>query len=252
MPHQPMTKTSLLLLTSIALWLCMACSGRESGESEESEIAQNPEMEENHYNEPRKLDYLALGDSYTIGEGVPEELRWPNQLAERLSEFDIDLSPVDIIATTGWTTRQLLDGIEAADPERHGLVSLLIGVNNQYRKQPFELYEREFGELLGIAIELAGGKQNVFVVSIPDYGVTPFGSGDPEGIGKEIDRYNTHARKTCEEQGIPFVDITGISRELGDSPGALAADRLHPSGSQYTRWTEAILPVALELIRNRP
>ena len=252
MPNHPMTRTSLFLLTSFALWLCIACSGRESGESEEGEIAQTPEMEENQNNETRKLDYLALGDSYTIGEGVPEELRWPNQLAERLGAYDIDLGPVDIIATTGWTTRELLNGIEAADPGRHGLVSLLIGVNNQYRKQPFEIYEREFVELLRIATGLAGGEQNVFVVSIPDYGVTPFGSGDPEGIGREIDRYNAYARKICEEQGIPFVDITGISRELGDSTGALARDRLHPSGSQYTRWTEAILPVALELIRNRP
>ena len=247
-----MTKTNRVLLTSLALWLCIACSERELAAAEEREITQIPGMEENHNNEPKTLDYLALGDSYTIGEGVPEALRWPNQLAERLRAFDIDLTVVDIIATTGWTTRELLDGIEAADPERHGLVSLLIGVNNQYRKLPFELYEKEFLELLELSVELAGGKENVFVVSIPDYGVTPFGSGDPEGIGKEIDRYNSYARNTCVKQGIPFIDITGISRELGESPGALAPDNLHPSGSQYTRWTEAILPVALELVRNRP
>lgn len=247
-----MTKTTLVLMTSLVLWHCIACSGREPGESEENDIAQTPRMEEDQNNDINTIDYLALGDSYTIGEGVAEEQRWPNQLAERLRSFDLDVSPVDIIATTGWTTRDLLNGIEASEPKRHGLVSLLIGVNNQYQKLPFEFYEREFDQLLDIAVELAGGKQNVFVVSIPDYGVTPFGSGDPKGIGKEIDRYNAQARKTCEEQGIPFVDITGISRELGDSPGALAQDRLHPSGSQYTRWTEAILPVALEVIRNRP
>ena len=128
-------------------------------------------------------------------------------------------------------------------------MSLLIGVNNQYQKLPFELYETEFVALLDIAVELAGGKENVFVVSIPDYGVTPFGSGDPEGIGKEIDRYNAYAKKKCEELDIPFVDITGISRDLGDAPGSLAADRLHPSGSQYTQWTENIFPVALDLIK---
>ena len=103
--------------------------------------------------------------------------------------------------------------------------------------------------LLDIAIDLAGGKENVFVVSIPDYGVTPFGSGDSEGIGKDIDRYNAYAKKKCEELEIPFIDITGISRDMGDAPGALAPDRLHPSGSQYTEWTENIFPVVMDLIK---
>ena len=206
-------------------------------------------MEENQVPRLENLQYLALGDSYTIGEGVAEELRWPNQLAEKLAGVNIEVTKVEIIAKTGWTTRDLLNGIEARSPGKHDLVSLLIGVNNQYQKKPFEQFENEFGILLDQAIELAGSKDKVFVVSIPDYGVTPFGSGDPEGIGKEIDRYNGHASETCESMDIAYIDITGISRELGASEGALASDRLHPSGAQYTRWTEAILPVVIDLLR---
>ncbi len=206
-------------------------------------------MQENEAPRLENLEYLALGDSYTIGEGVAEELRWPNQLAEKLAGVNIEVAKVEIIAKTGWTTRDLLDGIEARSPGKHDLVSLLIGVNNQYQKRPFEQFEKEFGTLLGHAIELAGSKDRVFVVSIPDYGVTPFGSGNPEGIGKEIDRYNGHISETCESMGIPFIDITGISRELGANEGALVADRLHPSGTQYTRWTDAILPVVIDLLR---
>jgi len=207
-------------------------------------------MVENKATELKNLKYLALGDSYTIGEGVAEELRWPNQLAKKLEGVTIEIKKVEIIAKTGWTTRDLLNGIEARAPEKHDLVSLLIGVNNQYQKRPFEQFENEFSMLLNQAIDLVGDKDNVFVVSIPDYGVTPFGSGDPEGIGKEIDKYNGYIAATCESMGIPFIDITGISRELGANEGALVADRLHPSGTQYTRWTEAILPVVINLLRN--
>ena len=229
--------------------LLVSCSKNES-ESNDSATSQNQStMDENEVPRLQNLEYLALGDSYTIGEGVSEELRWPNQLARELTGVNIEIEKVEIIAKTGWTTRDLLNGIEASAPGKHDLVSLLIGVNNQYQKRPIEQFENEFGILLSRAIELAGGKDKVFVVSIPDYGVTPFGSGNPEGIGKEIDRYNAHISATCESMRIPFVDITGISRELGAGEGALVADRLHPSGAQYTRWTEAILPVVIDLLR---
>lgn len=242
-------KCMKLLFLSILAVVFSQCSNNGQ-ESDQSRIDnQENTMEEIQSDQPGPIRYLALGDSYTIGQSVPEELRWPNQLAEKLREAQYEIPEVNIIATTGWTTRDLLNGIEAQTPDKHDLVSLLIGVNNQYQKLPFERYETEFVELLDIAIELAGGKENVFVVSIPDYGVTPFGSGDPAGIGKEIDRYNAYAMKKCGELDIPFVDITGISRELGDTEGSLAADRLHPSGSQYTRWTQAILPVVIDLIK---
>ena len=244
-----MKSITILFLTGLTL-LFGSCS-KNGSDSEESATTQNQmTMEENEVIRLENLDYLALGDSYTIGEGVDEEMRWPNQLAARLETVNVGIKKVEIIARTGWTTRNLLDGIEARNPEKNDLVSLLIGVNNQYQKLPFSKFEDEFGILWQKAIELAGTKERVFVVSIPDYGVTPFGSGDPEGIGKEIDRYNGHIKEVCEAEGIPFVDITGISRELGAADGALAADRLHPSGGQYTAWTEAILPVVIDLLRN--
>ncbi len=234
-------------LSCLAL-LLLSCSKNEP-ESDESLTSQNQSTMEENLPILENLHYLALGDSYTIGEGVDEQLRWPNQLADKLAGVGIEVEKVEIIARTGWTTRDLLNGIETRAPGKQDLVSLLIGVNNQYQKKPFEKFENEFGILLDQAIELAGGKDKVFVVSIPDYGVTPFGSGNPDGIGKEIDKYNGHILATCESLDIAFIDITGISRELGANDGALAADRLHPSGTQYTRWTEAILPVVIDLLR---
>ena len=131
----------------------------------------------------------------------------------------------------------------------YNLVSLLIGVNNQYQKQSFSIFESEFDELLEQSIEIAGDAKRVFVVSIPDYGVTPFGSSNSEVIGQEIDMYNDYIAAKCEAQNIPFIDITGISRTLADSPGSLAADNLHPSGSQYALWTNEILPVVIDLLK---
>ena len=237
------------LFFTILILLTGSCAKNDAETAEAMIEETQEEMEDNQITPITNLQYLALGDSYTIGEGVDEEDRWPNQLARKLGEVQIEIQKVEIIATTGWTTRDLLNGIEAGSPGKQDLVSLLIGVNNQYQKKPFEQFEREFSILLSQAIELAGNKDFVFVVSIPDYGVTPFGSGNAEGIGREIDKYNTHIAEVCEDRGIPFIDITGISREMGSGEGALTADRLHPSGIQYTRWTEAILPVVIDLFR---
>jgi len=197
---------------------------------------------------PQSINYLALGDSYTIGQGVDESERWPNQLREKLIENDYLLGKTEIIAQTGWTTNNLLSAIATADPEDCNLVSLLIGVNNQFQSQPFNIFETEFNSLLNISIDLAGAKENVFVLSIPDYGVTPFGSNNSQMIGADIDRYNDYIRQRCETEDILFVDITEISRILGDSSGALASDNLHPSGSQYAAWVEAVLPELMALL----
>ena len=120
---------------------------------------------------------------------------------------------------------------------------------NQYQGKPFELFETEFAELVDKAINLAGGVERVFVVSIPDYGVTPFGSSNSYTIGQELDAYNAHMAEYCAELGIPFVDITAISRAMGASEGALAPDNLHPSGEQYQRWVNAIYPVVEGLLK---
>ena len=194
------------------------------------------------------INYLALGDSYTIGQGVDEEDRWPNQLARNL-ELGLDINvEVEIIAQSGWNTSALLSAIASRNPSEQDLVSLLIGVNNQYQKIEFAVFEQEFEELMKIGIDLSGENGHFFVVSIPDYGVTPFGSNARQEIADELDRYNYHIKERCQTEGIPFIDVTAISRELGDSPGALAADRLHPSAAQYRAWVENIYPVVLSFL----
>ena len=198
--------------------------------------------------------YLALGDSYTIGEGVPEADRWPVRLAAAMRDEGIDLCPPRIIATTGWTTDELASAMDAAEPlGEWDFVSLLIGVNNQYRGRDVDDYVGEFAALLQRAIALAGGRPGrVLALSIPDWGATPFArdSGrDPAQIAAELDAYNEAARETCASLGVAFVDITGISRDRGGEPDMLADDGLHPSGRMYARWTEAALPVAQALLR---
>lgn len=201
---------------------------------------------------PKTINYLALGDSYTIGEGVAEKDRWPNQLANELKKLDTKIDTVKIIAKTGWTTTNLLEALENEKIEGYNLVSLLIGVNNQYQKKPFSIFEIEFKMLLDKSIAFAGVKNNVFVVSIPDYGVTPFGSNNKETIEQELNAYNEFMSNQCNEKGIPFINITDISRNLGSSEGALAPDNLHPSGDQYSAWVSKILPVVSQLTQGIP
>lgn len=206
----------------------------------------NPPVESNI---DQSFSYLALGDSYTIGEGVAENMRWPNQLSKALFDDKIKVSPVRIIAKTGWTTRNLIDAIAKEKPQKHDMVSLLIGVNNQYQGKPFDQFEKELKELLNIAISLSNDPNKVFVVSIPDYGVTPYGANKRETIAEELNRYNAFTAELCANLHIPYVNITPISRDLGSNDNALAADKLHPSGYQYSKWVEAILPVAKKMLQ---
>ena len=199
------------------------------------------------------LSYLALGDSYTIGEGVDEAVRWPMQLAQGLRDAGVAITDPRIIATTGWTTDELSAAMDAAEPlGEWDFVSLLIGVNNQYRGRDVDDYVGEFARLLQRAAALAGGRANrVLVLSIPDWGVTPFAfaSGrDRHAIADDLDAYNAAAGELCEAHGVAFVDITGISRDGGGEPAMLADDGLHPSEAQYARWAEAALPVAARLL----
>jgi len=200
------------------------------------------------------LSYLALGDSYTIGEGVPEAGRWPHQLARALRAEGIALDDPLTIATTGWTTDELDAAIDAADPRGpFDFASLLVGVNNQYRGRDVDDYAAGFAALLARAIGFAGGRPGrVLVLSIPDWGVTPFAAAsgrDTAAIARELDAYNAAARRVCDARGVAFVDITAASRARGAEPQMLAADGLHPSGSMYSEWTRLALPVARRLLQ---
>lgn len=196
------------------------------------------------------LKYLALGDSYTIGQNVCETCRFPEQLKSavqsNMPEANLDL---DIIAATGWTTTNLWAAIENQQPSAvYDLVTLLIGVNNQYMHLPFTTYEEEFPKLLDKAIQLAkGDASNVIAISIPDYSYTPFGqvTSDPGLISTEIDQYNAFAEEYCETHGVTFVNITDITRQGLEDIELVATDGLHPSDKAYAAFIGRILPKAL-------
>ena len=195
-----------------------------------------------------KIRYLALGDSYTIGESVDETERWPNQLADFLKAGGIP-TEVTIIARTGWTTNELWDGIQARqiDPP-YDLVSLLIGVNNQYRGYNINEYREQFVFLLNKLIEYAGGNSNrVIVLSVPDWGVTPFAQGqDVKQIAKDIDAFNAVNRAETEKAGAYYVDVTDVSREAANDSSMIAFDGLHPFGKMYLEWAKLAYLAALK------
>lgn len=227
-----------------------------------------------------RIAYLALGDSYTIGEGVAPEDRWPAQLAAALRERDIALDDPRIVARTGWTTDELSAAIdtefgegndrvenggvgvrEAGREDRSGgamqtfgFVSLLIGVNNQYRGRSVDDYAEQFEALLERAMRFAGGRADrTLVLAIPDWGVTPFAaqSGrDTARIAQELDAFNAAAQAICARRGVAFVDIAPVARARGAEMAMLADDGLHPSAAMYALWADAALPVATRLLRN--
>lgn len=210
------------------------------------------EVSEQH--DPPALRYLALGDSYTIGESVAEAERWPNQLVDslraRLASHH-EVLDASIVATTGWTTANLDAGMDAAqvDTAEWELVSLLIGVNNQYQGLPIDTYGLEFSALLERAIALAGGDANrVFVVSIPDYGYTPFGLNNQSTISAALAQFNDTCRERTMARGVAHFNITPISQEWPDTPGLVATDGLHPSGVQYGRWVASFVDEVAALI----
>jgi len=196
--------------------------------------------------------YLALGDSYTIGESVATDERWPHILQGRLVGDGIKVEMPKIIATTGWITDELQAAIDQEKPAKnYDLVSLLIGVNNQFRGYPVARYKKEFESLLQQAIAFAKGKsERTFVLSIPDYGVTPFAaSKDPATIGKELDQYNAIAQAICDQYQVAFVDITPDSRRAAIEPSLVAEDGLHPSGKMYKKWVDMAYPVVKSMLK---
>lgn len=197
------------------------------------------------------LRYLALGDSYTIGESVSEEKSWPNQLVNLLEAEGI-YTDATVIARTSWTVYELWEGIQSNPPAgTYDLVTLLIGVNDQFRGYPLDGYRYDFHFVLGKAIEYAGGDpKRVIVLSIPDWGFTPMAaSQDTEVVSGQIDEFNAVNLEETKNAGAYYVDVTAISRQAMDDFELIAGDRLHPSGKMYTMWAEKVLPVALEILR---
>lgn len=209
--------------------------------------AENEKSKEIIYSKNYK--YLALGDSYTIGQSVCETCRFPIQLQDSIKKYinTIDTFQTKIIAQTGWTTANLKTAIATQNPANDfDLVTLLIGVNNQYQNQPFSVYEQEFPELVNIAIQKAkGNKNNVIVVSIPDYAFTPFGGGNST-ISTQLDAYNAFVENYCNTNNISFINITDITRLGLTQTNLVASDGLHPSSIAYSKFVERILPKAKE------
>lgn len=199
----------------------------------------------------KTYNYLALGDSYTIGESVEINNRYPVQLVDSLKQAGIQIDNLKIIAKTGWTTDELSEGIDTSKLlDQYDLVSLLIGVNNQYRGRDIENYRIEFKKLLERAIKFAGSDKNkVIVISIPDWGVTPFAKErDTATISKEIDAYNAVKFEECKKAGVQYINVTDISRKAKTDTTLLAEDGLHPSGKMYDLWVQEIFPKALSIL----
>jgi len=196
------------------------------------------------------IRYLALGDSYTIGEMVALKDRWSVQLAKLLENEGIQ-TDLTIIAHTGWTVKELWDGIQDNPPiGTYNMVSLLIGVNDQYRGYPSDGYREDFRFMLGKAIEYSGGDlKRVIVLSIPDWGVTPFAQDrDTTSIGLQINQFNAVNLEETQKAGAHYVDVTSISRMATADGDLLAPDGLHPSRKMYAMWAEKVLPIALEIL----
>ncbi|QDH79454.1 SGNH/GDSL hydrolase family protein [Echinicola soli] len=240
--------STLISLLSIGLSACATNGTNLSPTPYSSQTPKNKDMT----NPTEALTYLALGDSYTIGEGVSDNETYPAQLTKSLTAKGVNITLSKIIATTGWTTDELQQGIDSAHIEgnTYSIVSLLIGVNNQYRGRSVENYKLEFEALLDQAIHFADGNTNrVVVISIPDWGVTQFAEQqqvDKEKIAAEIDSYNQAQRQITEERGVTFVDITTEYRQIGHLEENLTSDGLHPSGNIYRSWSQQLAETLIE------
>ncbi len=223
--------SKIFMLTSVILWntFCVYSQKTESTDS--------------------SLTYLALGDSYTVGESVEVDQQWPRQLRSAMDSSGLMVSEPIIIAQTGWRTDDLLNAAkEQVSEKKYDMVSLLIGVNNEYQGRSPKSFVSEFEKCLLFAIEHSKtGKDGVFVLSIPDYGYTPFGAAKQEQISKRLNAYNEICRKVCKEHSVLYINITDISREVPEDDSLVAKDQLHPSGEQYSRWVERALENVLKL-----
>lgn len=225
-----------------ALLILAGCKEKQTIIKEGNPVTYTPSANVNTYS------YLALGDSYTIGESVPLSSSFPYQLVNALRLDSLNVGDPKIVARTGWTTDDLIGAIKADSfNPKYNVVTLLIGVNNQYRNYDIATYRKEFKELLQTAIHFAGGtEENVFVISIPDWGVTPFGQNSGRSvaqIAKEIDAYNAINKEETIKTKAVYLDITPISREASTNRSLIASDGLHPSVSMYKRWVDSLAPL---------
>jgi len=233
---------------AFCLFLLLACSSTE----EKMYVPQNPTPSGQPIVDVPTINksFLALGDSYTIGQSVPEKDRW-SVLLNNLLSTQYQMTPHDIIAQTGWTTQELMQGIAKRNlTQQYDMVSLLIGVNNQYRGLSLEQYRTEFRELLKISANFAKNDyQRVMVLSIPDWGVSPAGqNADRAKIGREIDAFNGVAEEECKKVGVAFIDITSISRQNTDA-SMFASDGLHFSGKMHKLWAMKAQSTALGILK---
>jgi lysophospholipase L1-like esterase len=201
---------------------------------------------------PNSLTYLALGDSYTIGQSVPQAQSFPYQLADLLKAQSLTIETPTIIATTGWTTDNLINAIanSGLTGKKYSFVTLLIGVNDQYQGISIDNYKVKFAQVLNTAIAFAGGDVNhVFVLSIPDYGVTPFANGQDAIIGPQIDAFNAVNYAVSVKAGVNYLNITAISKQAATNLNLVAGDGLHPSGAMYALWMQQLAPLVASQIK---
>ncbi|MCW2118168.1 SGNH/GDSL hydrolase family protein [Flavobacterium sp. 7A] len=240
-----MKKTIIIVVTVVLTFLLSNCTA----ENPATKITTTPSD-----TKEETFKYLALGDSYTIGQSVCSICSFPEQLKNQLTNTTKNHKyTLEVIARTGWTTTHLIDAIKDKNPStNYNLVSLLIGVNNQFQDIDFSVYEKELPQLINQSIAFANGnKKRVIVVSIPDYAFTPFGQNyrNPTNTSLEIDHYNAFAKKYCEDNSIQFLNITDITRDGIKNPSLVTNDGLHPSAAAYTLFVERLLPLAFKTLQ---
>ena len=240
-----------ILKINLVLILFIGCNTSSNLDDEilpiygsESNIIENQELNSIISNES-PLSLLALGDSYTIGEGVNEEERWPNQFVQVAYENGIDFLTPRIIAMTGWKTYDLINGIESSNFEKkYDYVSLLIGVNNQFNSRSINEFEDDLDKLLIKINNLKKKDGSVLIVSIPDWGSSPYGENmDRNQISTEINTFNNSLKSFANINGLKYVDVTEISRRAINEPNLITSDNLHPSGLMYLEWAKKIFNV---------
>lgn len=240
MIHKPILIGSVFLMLMLFLFAC-------KGSSETTMPPQNDTKE------TKNIKILALGDSYTKGESIAQKSSFPYQLKAKLeSDNSFKVTQLKVVAETGWSTSNLSSALNVEPiKDTFDLVTLLIGVNNQFRKIPIQDFETEFLDLLQRAIGYAGNdKSKVVVLSIPDYGATPFGAGSAALIGKDIDRYNSVKKSIANLVGVTYINITPISRKGAEDNSLVASDGLHPSAKMYTLWVEEMLQEVRQKLNN--